>query len=56
VDQGVMETLNNVQIPYKIYSIKVKSVSGAVMDDLYPHFMIVQWNNRPRILGLIFPG
>ncbi len=55
IDQGVMKALNNVQIPYKIYTIKVKSDGGAVMDDLYPYFMIVHWNNRPRILKLIFP-
>ena len=55
IDQGVMPTIGDVQIPYKIYTIKVKSSSGKVMDDLYPYFMIVQWGNQPRILKLLFP-
>ncbi len=55
VDQGVMPTIGEVQIPYKTYTIKVKSGSGEVMDDLYPYFVIVQWGNSPRILKLIFP-
>jgi hypothetical protein len=55
VDQGVMPTLLEVQIPYEIYTIKVKSKSGKVMDDLYPYFVIVQWRNSPRILKLLFP-
>jgi hypothetical protein len=53
--QGVMPTLGEVQIPYTIYTIKVKSKSGEVMDDLYPYFVIVQWGNQPRILKLLFP-
>jgi hypothetical protein len=55
VDQGVMPTVGDVQIPYKIYTIKVKSESGKVMDDLYPYFVIVQWGNQSRILKLLFP-
>jgi hypothetical protein len=55
IDQGVMPTVGEVQIPYKIYTIKVKSQSGKVMDDLYPYFVIVQWGNQPRILKLLFP-
>jgi hypothetical protein len=55
VDHGVMPALNDVQIPYKTYTIKVKSGAGEVMDDLYPYFVIVQWGNQPRILKLLFP-
>jgi hypothetical protein len=55
VDQGVMPTVGEVQIPYKIYTIKVKSQAGEMMDDLYPYFVIVQWGNQPRILKLLFP-
>jgi hypothetical protein len=55
VNQGVMPTVGEVQIPYKIYTIKVKSNSGGIMDDLYPYFVIVQWRNQPKILKLLFP-
>ena len=55
IDRGVMPTLDEVQIPYTIYTIKVKSKSGKVMDDLYPYFVTVQWGNQPRILKLLFP-
>ncbi len=54
-DQGIMPALNNTRIPYKVYTVKVKSDSGAVMDDLYPYFVIVQWGSSPRILKLTFP-
>jgi hypothetical protein len=55
VDRGILTVVNNVQIPYKIYTVKIKSESGEVLDDLYPYFMIVQWGGTPRILELIFP-
>jgi hypothetical protein len=55
VDQGVMPTLGEVQIPYKIYTIKVKSGSGKVLDDLYPYFVVVQWGSCPMILKMLFP-
>jgi hypothetical protein len=55
VDQGVMPTIGDIQIPYKIYTIKVKSSSGKVMDDLYPYFVVVQWGSYPMILKMLFP-
>jgi hypothetical protein len=55
VERGVMPTVGEVQIPYKTYTIKVKSGAGEVMDDLYPYFVIVHWGNQPRILKLLFP-
>ena len=56
VNQGNITTLDDIKIPFKTYSLKVKSQSGKTMDDLYPYFVVVHWGNQPRLLKLIFPS
>ncbi len=51
---GTHKALNNVNIPFKMYSLKIKTETGEIMDDLYPYVVIVKWGEYYRILELVF--
>lgn len=54
VHAGSLEALEGPAIPYKIYSLKVKSPGSSLTHD-YPRFMVVRWNEEFRIMKLEFP-
>ncbi|MCP5053797.1 MAG: hypothetical protein GY940_41910 [bacterium] len=53
---GTHKTLNNVNIPFQSFTIKVKSAEGEIIDNLYPQVVVVKWGDYYRILKLLFPA
>jgi hypothetical protein len=53
VGRGVKTTLNNVEIPYQILTLKVKSLTDEIKKDLLPYFVVVKWGDHYKILDIL---
>jgi len=53
VETGMYPVMIGGEVPYTAYSLIIQT-DGEEIDtkELYPHFVVVTWNNEPRILYL----